>query len=145
MMMLTVAREAPAALFYLSGALYGTAAGIVSSTLPEPRDYVPRMLKVRWRCNHECPQRWSELANVVLHSLECHAKVPKMIMMHVQPFLESRGWDHGGAANGAENVNPGDSYEYSMLPVVVRLMLESAMYFAAEMSCMGSKWGRLVV
>ncbi len=44
---LWIAREAPAALFYFSGALYGTAAGIVSSALPQPSAYVPRMLKVR--------------------------------------------------------------------------------------------------
>ena len=41
-------QDAPAALFYLSGAAYGTAAGIVSALpIPEPRRYVLRALKVR--------------------------------------------------------------------------------------------------
>ena len=41
-------QDAPAALFYLSGAAYGTAAGIVSALpIPEPRRYVLRAIKVR--------------------------------------------------------------------------------------------------
>ena len=44
-----VARDAPAALFYFSGAVVGTAAGLAQSALPalpESSIYVPRMLKV---------------------------------------------------------------------------------------------------
>lgn len=33
-------------LFYATGAVYGTASGILKSTLPEPSDYVPRVLQV---------------------------------------------------------------------------------------------------
>lgn len=33
-------------LFYATGAVYGTASGILESTLPEPSDYVPRVLQV---------------------------------------------------------------------------------------------------
>ncbi len=45
-------------------------------------------------------------------------------MVHMQPFLEIRGWDHDHAdaksAPALPALEPADSFEYSMLPIVVR-------------------------
>lgn len=38
--------DVPAAVFYAAGAVYGTASGIIESTMPAPSDYMPRVFKV---------------------------------------------------------------------------------------------------
>lgn len=114
--------DAPAALFYLSGAAYGTAAGIVSAAIPEPRKYVPLVLKVRiLRCSIQMsgipPQQppvtsshWSAL-------FDSHCSGGAVL---VQSVWDSQKWG-GYATAEVPALEPADSkhYKHSMLPIAV--------------------------
>ena len=39
-------KDVPAAVYTIVGAVYGTASGIIESTMPAPRNYVPQVFKV---------------------------------------------------------------------------------------------------
>lgn len=44
---LSLGMDMPAAMFYAAGAVYGTASGIIESSMPAPSTYVPQYLMVR--------------------------------------------------------------------------------------------------
>lgn len=113
--------DAPAALFYLSGAAYGTAAGIVSAAIPEPRKYVPRVLKVRFL---QCSFKTSEIVPPKRY-IESILWMKVFNRQRFGSVLAQNVWDNqkwgGDAAAEVPALEPADSeqYEHSMLPIAV--------------------------
>jgi type IV secretory pathway ATPase VirB11/archaellum biosynthesis ATPase len=120
-------QDAPAALlFYLSGAAYGTAAGIVSALpIPEPRRYVLRVLKVQ-AVHHTVAMMLQLVQGRFSHHAQQYTAHSDCITMNQCLLCATQNvWDNpnwGGHIAAEVPVVPeaaAEELEHSMLPIVV--------------------------
>lgn len=118
-------QDAPAALFYLSGAAYGTAAGIVSALpIPEPRRYVLRVLKVR-AVHHTVAMMLQLVQGRCSQHVQQYATRPDCITMNQcllcspQNVWDNPNWGGHTASEVPAPEAAAKELEHSMLPIVV--------------------------